>query len=92
MAESDLMRIQNLSSRIGSLCFFCICKAGAMYFRETDYDDKISPDYRKKSAVLTALENLIQEKSYTGGKDKHFATLVTLESSCDLSESSWYPT
>jgi len=54
-----------------------------MYFRETDYDDIISLDYRKKSAVRTALENLIQEESHTDVKDEHFATLATLESSCD---------
>ena len=53
-----------------------------MYFRETDYDDIIILDYRKKSAVRTALENLIQEESHAGGKDEHFATLATLESSC----------
>jgi len=53
-----------------------------MYFRETDYDDTISLDYRKKSAVWTASENLIQEESHADGKDKHFATLATFESSC----------
>jgi len=52
-----------------------------MYFRETAYDDIISLDYRKKSAVRTALENLIQEESH--GKDENFVTLATLESSCD---------
>jgi len=35
-----------------------------MYFREIDYDNIISLDYRKKSAVQTALENLIQEESH----------------------------
>ena len=55
--------------------------AGAMYFRETAYDDIISLDYRKKSAVRTALENLIQEESH--GKDENFVTMATLESSCD---------
>jgi len=53
-----------------------------MYYRETDCDDIISLDYRKKSAVRTALENLIQEQSHADGKDKHFAALATLESSC----------
>jgi len=56
--------------------------AGAMYFRETYYDDIISLDNRKKSAVRTALENLIQEESHADGKDDHFATLANLESSC----------
>jgi len=51
--------------------------------RETDYDDIISLEYRKKSAVRTALENLIQEESHADGKDEHFATLTTLESPCD---------
>jgi len=46
-----------------------------MYLREPDYDDIISLDYRKKSAVRTALENLIQEESHADGKDEHFATL-----------------
>jgi len=55
-----------------------------MYFRETDYDDIICLDYRKKTTVRTALENLIQEESHADGKDEHFATLATLESSCDL--------
>jgi len=50
-----------------------------MYFRETDYDDIISLDCRKKNAVRTALENLIQKESHADGKDEHFATL---ESSC----------
>jgi len=54
-----------------------------MYFRETDYDDIISLDYRMKSAVRTTLENLIQEGSHADGKDEHFATLATLESSYD---------
>ena len=56
--------------------------AGAMCLRETDYGDIIILDYRKKSAVRTASENLIQEESHADGKDKdeHFATL---ESSCD---------
>ena len=54
-----------------------------MYFRVTDYDDIISLDYRKKSAVRIALENLIQEESHAEGKDEHFATLATLESACD---------
>jgi len=58
--------------------------AGAMYFHETDYDDVISPDYRKKSAVRTALENLIQEESHADGKDEeHFTILAILESCCD---------
>ena len=52
-----------------------------MYFHETDYDDMIRLDYRKKSAVRTALENLIQEESHADGKDEHFATF---ERSCDL--------
>ena len=55
--------------------------AGAMYFRETDYDDIFSLDYRKKSAVRTALENLIQEESHAHGKVEHFVTLC--ESRCD---------
>ena len=58
--------------------------AGAMYLREPDYDDIISLDYRKKSADRTALENLIPEESHADGKDEHFATLATLERSCDL--------
>jgi len=53
--------------------------AGAMYFREADYDDIICLDYRKKTAVRTALENLMKEESYADGKDEHFATL---ERSC----------
>jgi len=57
--------------------------AGAMYFRETDYDDMISLDYSKKSAVRTAFQNLIQEESHTDGKDEHFETLASLESSGD---------
>jgi len=32
--------------------------------------------------VRTALENLIQEESHDDGKDKHFATLAALESTC----------
>jgi len=54
-----------------------------MYFRETRYDDIISLDYRKKSAVRTVSKNLIQEESHADGKDEHFATQATLESSCD---------
>ena len=50
--------------------------AVAMYLSEPDYDDIISLDYRKKSAVRTALENLIQEESYAYGKD------AALEGSC----------
>jgi len=53
-----------------------------MHFCETDYDDIISLDYRKKSAVRTALENSIQEDSHADGKDEHFATLATRESAC----------
>ena len=56
--------------------------AGAMYFRETDYDDIIRLHYRKKSAVRTALENLIQEESHADCKDEHFATLS--QNRCDL--------
>ena len=56
--------------------------AVAMCLSESDYDDIISLDYRKKSAVRTALENLIQEESHADGKDEHFATLATLERSC----------
>jgi len=52
-----------------------------MYFHETDCDDIISLDYRKKS-VRSALEILIQEESHADGKDEHFATLANLESSC----------
>jgi len=62
-----------------------------MYFRETDYDDIIGLDHRKKSAVRTALQNLIQEESHADGKDEHFANLATLESSCALSESRCEP-
>ena len=40
--------------------------------------DQPGLDYRKKSAVRTALENLIQEKSHADGKHEHFATLATL--------------
>jgi len=56
--------------------------AGATFFRETHYDDIISLAYRKKSAVRAALENLIKEESHADGKDEHFATLATFESSC----------
>jgi len=49
--------------------------AEAMYFRETDYDNITSLDYRKKSAVRTAWENLIQEESHADGKDERFTTL-----------------
>jgi len=50
---------------------------------KTDYDNIISLDCRKQSAVLTALENLIQEESNIDGKDEHVMTLATLGSSCD---------
>jgi len=66
--------------------------AGATYFCDTDYDDIVSLDYRKKSAVRTALENLIQKESHADGKDEHFLSLATLESSCDLSERGCNPT
>jgi len=56
--------------------------AVAMCLSVSDYDDIISLDYRKKSAVRTALQNLIQEESHADGKDEHFATLATLERSC----------
>jgi len=62
-----------------------------MYFHETDYDDMIRLDYRKKSAVRTALENLIQEESHADGKDEHFVTLATLKIAT-LNESRCRPT
>jgi len=54
-----------------------------MYFCKIGYDHIINLDYRKESAVRTALENLIQEECLGDGKDKYFASLATFESSCN---------